>query len=81
VARDVVRYVQDHRKQCRLNVSDRIELWLDGSAELRAAAEANRDMILRETLAVALRLEAGGEQVAEVKLEDEKLRIGLTKAG
>ena len=55
LARDVVRAVQQARKDAGLDVSDRISLTLGGSAETRAAVTAHRDLIARETLATALR--------------------------
>ena len=50
-ARDVVRAVQDARKAADLVVSDRIRLTLGVPAEHRAAADAHREFIARETLA------------------------------
>jgi isoleucyl-tRNA synthetase len=56
-ARDVIRSVQDARKGADLHVADRIELRLGVPEHHRAAAEAHRDTIARETLAVALELD------------------------
>jgi len=50
-ARDIVRLVQDERKNAGLNVSDRIHLALTVPADKVAAIEAHRDLISRETLA------------------------------
>ena len=50
-ARDVVRAVQDARKAADLVVSDRIRLTLGVPAEHRAAVEAHREFVARETLA------------------------------
>jgi isoleucyl-tRNA synthetase len=55
--------VQNARKSAGLQVEDRIELALDGDAELIAAAETHRDYIALETLAVALRV--GGQAAAQ----------------
>ena len=54
LARDVVRAVQQARKDAGLDVSDRISLTIGGSAETRAAVTAHRDLIARETLATSL---------------------------
>jgi isoleucyl-tRNA synthetase len=51
LARDVVRVVQQARRDADLDVSDRIALTIAGSAETRAAVEAFRDFVSREVLA------------------------------
>ncbi len=51
-ARDVVRAVQDERKNADLHISDRIALALGVPAERVAAVEAHREMIAHETLAL-----------------------------
>lgn len=50
-ARDVVRAVQDARKAADLVVTDRIRLTLGVPAEHRAAVDAHREFVARETLA------------------------------
>jgi isoleucyl-tRNA synthetase len=54
LARDVVRAVQQARKDAGLEVSDRISLSIVGDATAVAAVDAHRDLIAAETLAVAL---------------------------
>lgn len=53
LARDLVRQVQQARKDAGLDVSDRIALTIGGSAEVVAAATAHRDLITAETLATS----------------------------
>jgi isoleucyl-tRNA synthetase len=60
----VVRNVQDARKGAGLDVSDRIALVIRLDEAGAEAAERFRDLIARETLAVALRIEAGAEATA-----------------
>lgn len=68
VARDVVRAVQQARRDASLDVSDRIALRLAADAVTVAAIEAHRDLIARETLAVSLDArEAEGEMVIELE--------------
>ncbi len=57
-AREIVHAVQSARKNADLAVEDRIELSLSGDPALIAAAEAHRDHLARETLAVSLHLGA-----------------------
>ena len=51
VAREIVRSVQDARKQAGLEVSDRIALGVSGSAGVERALQAHRDYVMAETLA------------------------------
>lgn len=51
-ARDLVRAVQNARRDAGLAVTDRIRLTIDGDAVTRSAVEAHRDLIAGETLAV-----------------------------
>ena len=57
-AREIVHAVQNARKTAGLQVEDRIELSLDGDPALLDAAEAHRDYLAGETLAVKLELAA-----------------------
>ncbi len=50
-AREIVRSIQDARKQAGLKVSDRIVLGVTGSDSVLAALEAHRGYIMSETLA------------------------------
>ena len=54
-ARDVVRAVQDERKNVGLHIADRINLSLTVPSDHVADVEAWRDMIAAETLALSLR--------------------------
>jgi isoleucyl-tRNA synthetase len=51
LARDVVRVVQQARREAGLDVSDRITLTVDAEPEVTAAVEAHRDFVAAETLA------------------------------
>ncbi|RJP40678.1 MAG: isoleucine--tRNA ligase [Phycisphaerales bacterium] len=85
LARDVIRNVQNLRKDAGLDIADRIKLWLHtDSAELRAAIDANREHIVAETLAVALgdTLPAASAQevaTSTVTIEGSRLEIALAR--
>ncbi|ROT27057.1 isoleucine--tRNA ligase [Micromonospora sp. HM5-17] len=51
LARDVIRVVQQARRDARLNVSDRIDLLIGAGPEVTAAVQAHRDFVAREVLA------------------------------
>ena len=51
LARELIRTVQDARKQAGFEVSDRIVLRIDGSPSVDAALGAHRKLIMSETLA------------------------------
>jgi isoleucyl-tRNA synthetase len=56
LARDLIRIVQDARKEADFHVSDRIELKLAVGAPLREAVEVHRERIAQETLTEDLAL-------------------------
>jgi isoleucyl-tRNA synthetase len=51
LARDLIRAIQQARREADLHVSDRIDFELTGTAEMIAALGAHRSMVLAETLA------------------------------
>ena len=65
-ARDVVRAVQDERKNAGLHIADRIDLSLTVPADHVADVETWRDMIAAETLALSLEVEAGDKLAVSV---------------
>jgi isoleucyl-tRNA synthetase len=58
VARELVRLIQDARKEAGLDVTDRIELGVETSGAPAEAFAAHRDEIAEETLASVVRTEA-----------------------
>ncbi|HSO92847.1 MAG TPA: isoleucine--tRNA ligase, partial [Candidatus Dormibacteraeota bacterium] len=70
LARDLVRKIQELRKQSGFSVEDRIRLTYEGDGPLAASLERWRDFIATETLAVSI---ARGS--AEASASTEKLRI------
>ena len=68
LARDLVRQVQQARRDAGLDVSDRIALTITGPADVVAAATTHRDLITGETLATSFDVAEGpdGEPVVAV---------------
>jgi isoleucyl-tRNA synthetase len=61
LARDVVRAVQQARRDAGLEITDRISLVVDAPAEVAAAVMTHRDLIARETLATLMSMGAVGD--------------------
>ncbi|MDX1435152.1 MAG: DUF5915 domain-containing protein, partial [Gammaproteobacteria bacterium] len=81
LARELVRTVQEARKQAGLEVSDRIVLRVSGSPEVEAALAEHRDFLMNETLATAWgERELAGAFSAEHELDDARWRIELARA-
>ncbi len=83
LAREFVRRVQDLRKTANLDVADRIELFVEASAGLRAAIEAHEEYIKAETLTVQLRFAAAPANAPSVEdgFEGETVKAGLARSG
>ena len=79
LAREVVRAVQEARKQAGLEVSDRIALELGGDAELLDAAREHEAYIAGETLATSVGYGADGAG-EKATIEGRELQIAVSKA-
>jgi isoleucyl-tRNA synthetase len=77
LARDLIRAVQNARKEAGLDVSDRIELTLTGGAEVQAAAATHGELIARETLATTYTVGDDTDLTAEIAVGDG-LKAGVT---
>jgi isoleucyl-tRNA synthetase len=90
-AREIVHAVQAARRAAGFEISDRIELGLDGAAELLAAAREHEEYIAGEVLAV--RVHYGPNEgslraadltegaVESVTIDGLELRISVVRAG
>jgi isoleucyl-tRNA synthetase len=81
-ARDVVRAVQQARRDAELNVADRIKLSLSLPDDLLAATEQFRDWVGQQTLAVELTFDGafGGASEHSAEVGGAPARIWLRKA-
>ncbi len=81
IARDLIRFVQNARKNAGFNVEDRIELKISSdSTEITEAVKAHKDMIFAETLATG-ELTGEGSHSETVKLDGQEITISITKQG
>ncbi|MEO1246030.1 MAG: isoleucine--tRNA ligase [Pseudomonadota bacterium] len=80
LAREIVRSVQDARKQAGLEVSDRIVLCVSGTPAVEDALGAHRDYVMTETLASAWDCAQSSPLFESAKtMADERWSISFTK--
>jgi isoleucyl-tRNA synthetase len=80
LARDVIRVVQQARRDADLDVSDRITLVLSASPAVRAAVETFRDFVAGETLATALEFAELSDGFAGEVGDGEQVTVTVTRA-
>ncbi|GLY01463.1 isoleucine--tRNA ligase [Actinoplanes sp. NBRC 101535] len=79
VARDVIRVVQQARRDADLDVSDRIDLVLSASPVVRSAVETFREFVAGETLATSLDFgDLGGAGFTGEVGEGEQVAVKVT---
>ena len=80
IARDLIRFVQNARKNAGFNVEDRIKLKITSeNSEITEAAASHKDTIFGETLATG-NLDGAGDHSETVKLDGHEIVISVKKA-
>jgi isoleucyl-tRNA synthetase len=81
LARDLVRMIQQARKDAGLNVSDRIALVLDLPESMRPAMQ-HQQYIEEQTLAVSIAQNGAenSEKISTLEIDGNKITIGITRA-
>jgi isoleucyl-tRNA synthetase len=82
LARELVRRVQDLRKQADFDIADRIKVYYQASAKLQEAVDSFRDYVMGETLTVELLnqdLPHGLPSVSD-SFDGEEVKLAVTKA-
>ena len=77
LAREIIRRIQNMRKEMDLEYEAHIETRYSGDEELEKAVERHRDYIMKETLSDVL--EKGENSGTEWKIEGKRIRISLKK--
>ncbi|REJ67078.1 MAG: isoleucine--tRNA ligase [Planctomycetota bacterium] len=82
IARDLVRVIQDQRKEMGCEFTDRIEVGIEtNAAEIRAAVDTFLAYITQETLAVELKLgPLEGVEPIEISVGSERVRVYVRRA-
>lgn len=81
LAREIVHAVQNARKEAGLEITDRIELTLDGDQVLLEAARAHEPYIAGEVLARSYGIGDADPGSPELEIEGRTLIISLRRAG
>ncbi len=80
IVRDLIRSIQNFRKELDFNVSDRINIGLECSDEIVAAIENHKEYFLNEVLGVSIAL---GEKTLKyekfIDISNQKLKLSLSK--
>jgi isoleucyl-tRNA synthetase len=75
LAREIVRSLNDLRKQVGLDIADRIALTVDAGEAVRDALTTHRDYVMAEVLAVELTLGAGGAH--SLTIDGHTVQLGI----
>jgi isoleucyl-tRNA synthetase len=78
-ARDIVRHLNNARKDAGFDISDRIHVWYQAEGDAAEALRTFGDFIAAETLAVVLEAGSGGAFSAELQLDGTPVRLGLSR--
>jgi isoleucyl-tRNA synthetase len=79
MVRDLIRGIQNLRKERDLEVTDRIVLFLSGKEQVKRAVESNEEMLKSETLAVSWKWEKR-EGAVEIDCGQDSCFVSLEKA-
>jgi isoleucyl-tRNA synthetase len=80
LARDVIRVVQQARRDAGLDVSDRISLLVGATPAVSAAVETHREFVAAETLATSLSLDPGASGFRGEVGDGEAVTVSVTRA-
>jgi isoleucyl-tRNA synthetase len=80
MVRDLIRQVQNLRKEKGFDVADRIHLSLAGSDDLKEAVENNEDYLMGETLSLSIDWSPAMDAAESVLLGDETCKVVVQKA-
>jgi isoleucyl-tRNA synthetase len=79
-AREVIRTVQNARKDAGLDVSDRIALVLGGAPELVSVAQEFQSLVADEVLATSVTFNGAEDAAFTATVDGHELRVGVARA-
>lgn len=79
LVRDLVRHIQNMRKECGFNVEDRITIEYNTDGKLEEAIIKHSDYICQETLANSLSKTNDGESFSKIKIGGEEVFLRLNR--
>jgi isoleucyl-tRNA synthetase len=79
-AREVVRAIQNARKDAGLDVSDRIALTLGGAPELVSVAQEFQGLVADEVLATTVAFNGADDAAFTATVDGHELRVGVARA-
>jgi len=81
LARDIVRRIQNQRKEAGFDIADQIETYYMAGSRLTEVFIAHEEYIASETLSITIRKAEPpqGAYVADYKIEGEPLKLGLVR--
>ncbi len=82
LARDIVRRIQNQRKDAGFEIADQIETYYQAGPRLTEVFTTHEDYIVSETLSTTIRKDAPPKEayVADYQIDGEPLTIGLVRA-
>ncbi|NCB01063.1 MAG: isoleucine--tRNA ligase [Spirochaetia bacterium] len=78
IARDIVRGVQNLRKESGFDVADRIHLYIQGDNDVMESVKVFNDYIAKETLTLSF-IDLSGEVLSPIPVGDVEARIAIIK--
>jgi isoleucyl-tRNA synthetase len=79
-AREVIRTIQNARKDAGLDVSDRIALTLGGAPELVSVAQEFERLVADEVLATSVTFNGAEDAPFTAQVDGHELRVGVARA-
>jgi isoleucyl-tRNA synthetase len=80
LARELVRLVQDARRDAGLEVTDRIVLGVETSGDVARALDAHRDYVAGETLASSIEDRGVSETAVAAEVDGSPVRVSIARA-